>query len=135
MTPRYAQIGDLFYLSEADPHLGRAAIELKISRREIFLIADDEVPIGFLRFGLMYDVLPFMSLLRIEETHRRRGFGTKLVTAWEDEMRRLGHEEVMTSTNVDEEAQHFYRALGYRDCGGILLSEDESLELFLRKVL
>ena len=26
---------------------------------------------------------------------------------------------VLTSTQEDEEAQHFYRAMGYRDCGNL----------------
>ena len=30
-----------------------------------------------------------------------------------------GYGMVLTSTQVDEDAQHFYRKLGYKDCGGL----------------
>ena len=28
----------------------------------------------------------------------------------------------MTSTQVNEEAQHFYRKMGYKDCGGFVVN-------------
>ena len=42
------------------------------------------------------------------------------------------NDRVMTSTRSDEEAQHFYRGLGYTDCGALLLP-GEPLELIFRK--
>ena len=39
---------------------------------------------------------------------------------------------VLTSTRSDERAQGFYRKLGYRDCGALLLPE-EPLEIILFK--
>ncbi|NLV92595.1 MAG: GNAT family N-acetyltransferase, partial [Firmicutes bacterium] len=41
---------------------------------------------------------------------------------------------VMTSTQADEEGQHFYRKLGYRDIGGFVLP-GEPLELIMIKEL
>ena len=32
-----------------------------------------------------------------------------------------GYGMLMTSTQVDEDAQHFYRKLGYKDCGGFVI--------------
>lgn len=40
---------------------------------------------------------------------------------WENEMRSLGFKMVMTSTQADEQAQHFYRKLGYVDRGCLIL--------------
>ena len=45
-----------------------------------------------------------------------------------------GFRLVMTSTLSSEQAQHFYRALGYRDAGSLLL-EGEPLEIFFTKRL
>ena len=42
----------------------------------------------------------------------------------------------MTSTQVDEEAQHFYRKLGYQDAGGLVIripGYEQPMELFLVK--
>ena len=41
-----------------------------------------------------------------------------MVLHWEEEMRQLGYDSVMTSTASDEYAQHFYRKLGYETIGG-----------------
>ena len=49
-------------------------------------------------------------------------------------MRALGHRRVLTSTLSNERAQHFYRRLGYRDSGALLLP-DEALEIILMKDL
>ena len=35
-------------------------------------------------------------------------------------MQSAGNGMVMTSTQVDEEAQHFYRKIGYKDSGGLI---------------
>ena len=43
---------------------------------------------------------------------------------------------LMTSTQVDESAQHFYRKIGYKDCGCLVLDIPEleqPMEMFLIK--
>lgn len=47
-------------------------------------------------------------------------------------MAKKGCKTVMTSTMSDEQAQFFYRKIGYADCGSLLLP-DEPLEIILRK--
>ncbi len=45
---------------------------------------------------------------------------------------------LLTSTRVDEDAQHFYRRLGYRDCGGLIVDIPEhgqSMEMFMAKAI
>ncbi len=49
-------------------------------------------------------------------------------------MKGRGFERVMTSTLTNEDAQQFYRKLGYRDAGCLLL-EHEPLEIFFYKSL
>ncbi|WP_296879498.1 hypothetical protein [Thomasclavelia sp.] len=51
-------------------------------------------------------------------------------------MRSKGYGMVLTSTQVDENAQHFYRKLGYQDCGGLIINIErykQPMELFLSK--
>ncbi len=43
---------------------------------------------------------------------------------------------LMTSTQVDEDAQHFYRKLGYQDSGGLIINipgYEQPMEMFLIK--
>ena len=39
-------------------------------------------------------------------------------------MKKLGYENVLTSTQSNEDAQHFYRKIGYREIGGFTLEND-----------
>jgi hypothetical protein len=44
----------------------------------------------------------------------------------------------MTSTQIDEEAQHFYRKLGYKERGGLFLDGtpfQQPQEVFMIKIL
>ena len=43
---------------------------------------------------------------------------------------------VLTSTQVDETAQHFYRKNGYKDCGSLVMNipgYEQPMEIFLSK--
>lgn len=45
---------------------------------------------------------------------------------------------LLTSTQVDEKAQHFYRKLGYKDCGGFCVDipeYEQPMEMFLIKAI
>lgn len=53
-------------------------------------------------------------------------------------MRALGHKMVMTPTQVDEQAQHFYRKLGYVEKGSLAFDNtplEQPLEMLLLKRL
>lgn len=87
-----------------------------------------------MRHGYFWDNTPFMNMIWIDEPYRNKGLGKKAVLFWEDEMKQQGFKLVMTSTLANEGAQHFYRKLGYRDSGCLIL-EDEPLEILLTKTL
>ncbi|WP_318152695.1 GNAT family N-acetyltransferase [Paenibacillus terricola] len=77
---------------------------------------------------------PFMNMIWIDEPYRNAGLGKQVVHLWENNMREQGYKLVMTSTQADEEAQHFYRKLGYKDSGCLIL-DDQPLEVLLTKRL
>ena len=58
--------------------------------------------------------------------------GNLLLRRWEEEMKRQGFSVLLTSTQAQEQSQHFYRHFGYRDVGGFLLPP-EPYELILAK--
>lgn len=52
--------------------------------------------------------------------------------------RKQGYGMVLTSTQVDETAQHFYRKNGYTDCGSLVMNIagfEQPMEMFLCKAL
>jgi ribosomal protein S18 acetylase RimI-like enzyme len=75
-------------------------------------------------------------MLYVREGKQRAGYGKAMMGFWEKEMQQRGHKMLLTSTQVDEEAQHFYRKLGYQDAGSLLITIPEyqqPMELFLVK--
>ena len=103
-----------------------------------YIISDNEMPVGIMRYNLFWDNTPFLTLIHFVESAQKRGFGRQTMMHWENEMRELGYNVVITSTQVDEGAQHFYRKLGYTDRGCLILGNTpiaQPLELFMLKIL
>jgi len=134
MCVAFADLEDLDYLTEKDHHVGTDVIRQKISSHEIVVLRHEGQRIGFLRYGYFWDEIPFMNLLWVQDGLRGKGFGTQLISFWEEEMRKLGHEMVMTSTLSNERAQHLYRKLGYEDCGSLLMPNEPLEILFLKRL-
>ena len=121
-------------LCRLDDHVTAEMLMRKAGQREVLLACRNSKIAGWLRFGFFWDSIPFMNLLFVEEAVRRQGMGRALVAFWEQEMQKQGYKRVMTSSLADEQAQFFYRKLGYRDCGCLLLP-DEALEILFVKDL
>jgi ribosomal protein S18 acetylase RimI-like enzyme len=136
---RYANDSDLPYLIQSDSLVTEETIKKKISDGQVIVCMKGETHLGCMRFGFGWDMFPFLNFIIVEKDIRRRGIGRELMGFWEQEMKAKGHQLVMTSTDVDEEAQHFYRKLGYRDSGGILFPQElfpgSAMELVLIKIL
>lgn len=131
---RYADFNDFELLSGYDKHIGKEELKNCIAEKRILLMFESGVFVGWLRFNFFWDSIPFMNMLYFTEEQRRKGYGRTLVGFWENEMLKNQYKTVMTSTRADEKAQFFYRKLGYRDCGSLLLP-DEPLEIILLKKL
>lgn len=125
---------DYMYIVEKDRHIPESLIRTKIKENEIFILKDSEKSIGWMRYGYFWDNIPFMNMLWIDEEYRGKGIGKKVVLYWENLMIHKGFNLVMTSTQSDEDAQHFYRKLGYRDAGCLLL-DTQPLEVIMTKKL
>ena len=77
-------------------------------------------------------------MLFVDWNAQKKGYGRKLMEHWESDMKSKGYGMVMVSTQVDESAQHFYRKIGYKDCGGFTVDIpgfEQPMEMFLSKGL
>lgn len=126
---------DYGYIRDRDHHILETLIMPKIKGNEIYILRnEDESIIGWMRHGYFWDNTPFMNMIWVDEQYRGKGVGKQAVLFWEGEMKQKGFKLVMTSTLATEEAQDFYRKLGYRDAGCLIL-ENEPLEIILTKLL
>ncbi len=129
---RYMQVCDKAFWYTLDKHLPESEFDLKVRDKRGYVLLNNSTPIGILRYNLFWDNTPFCTLLYIRNEYQRQGYGKKLMEHWENDMKANGYSFVLTSTQADEQAQHFYRKIGYRDCGSLILPA-EPTELFLMK--
>lgn len=135
-TIRYVQSQDKPFWYHLDRHLPESEFDKKVRDSQGYVLLDEESIVGILRYNLFWDNTPFCTLLYIDEKYQGRGGGRQLMKHWEQDMKALGYGMVLTSTQVDETAQHFYRKLGYKDCGGFTITIPkyaQPMELFLIK--
>ena len=138
LSVRHVEKSDEAFWFSLDAHLSKEEFLRKVEQKRGYVLIDDQVPVGLLRYQLFWDQFPFCTLLFIQPDKQKQGCGRSLMSFWEQEMRTLGHQMVMTSTQVDEEAQHFYRKLGYQEAGSLILSipaYSQPMEIFFVKAI
>ncbi len=133
-TLRSALPADLDFLRRLSERPSDAIVEKQIKDERLRIIEAEGRPIGFIKFYVLWETLPFIEVIVILESKRGSGHGTRAVRAWENEMASRGFDLVLTSSQSDESAQHFWRKLGYRDCGALAV-RDEPAELFMQRGL
>lgn len=131
---RYAVCGDTNALSKLDRNVSEKELLNAVNLRRVIVSAENGKIVGWLRYGLFWDNTPFMNMLYVIDGERGKGRGSALCDFWENEIRSLGYETVLTSTQSDERGQFFYRKRGYRDCGSLILP-DEVTEIIMYKNL
>ncbi len=134
---RYVRTEDRSFWHSLDPHLAEAELERKVRDRQGYVLLADDRPAGILRYNLFWDQIPFCTLLILAEDRRGQGLGAALIRRWEADMKAQGHSLLLTSTQSDETAQHFYRKLGWQDAGALLMNSfpghEQPAELFFGK--
>jgi len=134
MIIRFAETKDYLWLKEHDRYISEETLKTKIASKEIYVVQENDALIGWLRYNLFWDNIPFMNLIYLLEKYRRNKIGKKLIDYWENEMRKKGYKNVLTSTQSNEEAQHFYRKMGYTEIGGFKYLEEAFEIIFYKKL-
>ena len=121
-----------------DQHLPESVFDEKVRCGQGYVCVEGEKIIGVLRYNLFWDNTPFCTMLFIDSDHRNRSYGRRLMERWERDMKAQGYGMLMTSTQVDEDAQHFYRKLGYKDSGGFVVDVpgyEQPMEMIMIKAV
>ena len=138
MELRWMTHQDRNFVMSIDTHVDGAGFRSRVMDQSGFVLWEDGRPVGLMHHVVLWDKMPSLNLLYVLEGERGRGFGTMAMDSWEAEMKERGYKMVLLSTQADETAQHFYRKLGYVDCGALIFQNtpfDQPTELFFRKVL
>ena len=135
MKIRLADTADIDFLEKHDKHIKKEELLLAVSLRRILIAECKEERVGWLRWNLFWDNTPFMNMLYCLEGYRGKGYGRQLVAFWENEMLKNNYKRVCTSTRSDEQAQFFYRKLGYRECGSFIFPNEPLEIVFLKNLV
>ena len=133
---RYVQSDDKDFWYSLDRHLPEREFDNKVRDKRGYILLENNKPIGLLRYNLFWDNTPFCTMLFVDWNYHGNGYGKKLMEYWEADMKSHGYGMLLTSTQVDEDAQHFYRKLGYKDCGGFVIDVpgyEQPMEMFMIK--
>ena len=128
--------GDTRFVAVVLPECLPRLVHAATLGKDGYVLLEDDTPIGLLRYNLFWDNTPFCTTLFVSRDHHGKGYGRMLMEHWERDMKDLGYGMLLTSTQVDEEAQHFYRKLGYKDCGGFVIDVpgyEQPMEMFMIK--
>ena len=138
MELTYMQEEDKDFVMQMDVHMNELHYKNRVYTKTGYVIWNSNKRVGLMQYSVLWDNLPFLNLIYVDESHRKRGIGTEAMKLWEADMKKQGYKMVLISTQVDEDAQHLYRELGYIECGGLLLNGtplEQPMEMFMRKVL
>ena len=138
MEIRHVELQDKAGWYLLDRHLPKDGFDEKIRNKQGYVLVNEGKIVGVLRYNLFWDNTPFCTLLLIDEKYRGQGLGRLLMDRWESDMKSQDYGMLMTSTQVDEDAQHFYRKLGYKDCGGFVVDVpgyEQPMEMIMIKAV
>lgn len=133
MEIRLANVDDYLALLMVDHHINKDELALSISLKRIYVAYENEEFVGWLRYNLFWDQIPFINMLYVMEDFRGQGYGIGLMNSFEKAMKKK-YSKVMVSTQANEYAQHFYDKIGYKAIGGFMLPKEE-YEVLMVKTL
>ncbi len=84
---QFAKLSHLDWLAKQDHHVNRNMLERKILDKQILVAAFDKEIVGWLRFSLFWDTIPFINMLFVIEENRNNQIGKNLVGFWEKQMK------------------------------------------------
>lgn len=134
MKIRYAKKTDIEILLQYDKWIRNVELKRKIEAQQVYDLEKNSNFIGWMRWGLFWDNVPFLYMLHILSEYQNQGYGKKSMFFWENEMRLQGYKFVLVSTASSESAQYFYRKLGYKEIGSFII-KSEPLEMIFIKDL
>ncbi|MCD7900180.1 MAG: GNAT family N-acetyltransferase [Bacteroides sp.] len=132
MEIQYAKEYDLEAISGCDEHISKEELLKSILDNRVVVVKDGDKLCGWFRYNLFWDNTPFLNMIFLLDEYRHKGLGYRLMIFWEKEMEKKNYNLLMTSSLSNEDAQHFYRKLGYKDSGCLLL-KSEPLEILFTK--
>ncbi len=75
----YATEKDLDVISKMDKHIEKSQLLKLIQDRKVVIVKEKDLVIGWLRYGLIWDKIPFLNIIFILEEYRNKSVGYKMM--------------------------------------------------------
>ncbi len=133
---RFANLSDLDFVSQ-DSFIPRDSVARKIELNEVIVAEIKGQAVGYLRLEYLWSLVPYIALITVEDTFRRKGVGKSLLAFASTYLAERGHEWLYSSSQANEpEPQDWHRHMGFVDCGMIAgINEGGVSEIFFRKAI
>lgn len=133
---RLAGPSDVEFVGQ-DGYITQEVVLSKIQAGEIFLLLVDGQPAGYLRIEFLWSLVPYISLIMIQEAHRKKGYSKTLLGFVKEHLRNIGYDVLYSSSQLDEpQPQAWHRHMGFEECGVINgINEGGIGEVFFRIAL
>jgi N-acetylglutamate synthase-like GNAT family acetyltransferase len=133
ITARLARPADLGFVRQ-DGYIPEDVLRQKIDRREVFVAECDGALVGYARIEYLWSLVPYLSLISVLPSYRRRGAGRSMLRAIQSHLCSKGLDTLYSSSQADEpEPQAWHRHVGFAECGFIAGLNDGGVgEVFFR---
>jgi len=133
---RFATLDDLDFVAR-DHYIPTEVVKRKIEQQEVVVAERQGSPVGYARLEYLWSTVPYIALIWVLPENRRQGAGKAMLRYLEDYLRENGHQQLFSSSQVDEaEPQAWHRHVGFEECGLIGGINDGGVgEVFFRKRL
>lgn len=131
---RTAEPADFDYVKQFSLAPDEAALITASRTGGLKIVYDDDLRVGFLLYSILWGTLPLLEFIEISRSERLRNVGRRTVRTWETQMSERGFDLVLVSTGADGDSQHFWRKMGYVDCGALTVRQKPAEVFFQRAV-
>lgn len=121
VTVRAATADDLSFLVANDQTVRRSVVTEAIAAGRVVVAVREGRPVGWLRWSIFRDLYPFIDAVGVLAPFREKGLGRLLVEAWTAEAERANCAAVMAWADPESAGYRFLWALGWQDCGALVL--------------
>lgn len=90
ITVRYLSDADKNFWYSLDQHLPEKEFDKKVRDRQGYVLFDDDIPKALLRYNLFWDNSPFCTMLFVDWSEQKKGYGRRLKEYWEKGHERAG---------------------------------------------
>ena len=121
-TITIAEQADLAEIASLNSLIPESQLARRIDAQQVYVLWTPAEMVGICVFS-MYQVdifsaeVPMLTWLYIDSAYCKKGYGTELLTHWENAMHNAGYDRVLISVGETELSRFFFERRGYKYCG------------------